>query len=395
MPNQNHNSRRSHGWMGIHRGHKARPVEWLAEKFIFLVSLSAILMVLLIFLFVAREALPVFFGQTNTALVQKPIPADEVDKHSPAELQVYLEITPDEFGKMSKTTLRTLMEVKVEAQDEIPENFRNDPDAHINTTEWKYLVKPHQWDNYTKPEYIWQPVGQIKKFNIIPLFVGTLKVTLIGLLFAVPLAVGAAIYVSQMARPRVREVVKPAIELLSGVPSVVVGVFALLVMATVLQTIFHYQTRLNAFVAGLALGFAVIPVIFSIAEDALTSVPRAYTQAALALGASRWQTAWQIVLPAALPGVFAAAVLGFGRAIGETMIVLMVCSASVMSWSVFDSARSITTTIAAEMAEAVNGGPHYRILFMLGALLFVATFVSNMVGDFVIHRFKNKLEGKR
>jgi phosphate transport system permease protein len=395
MPNQPHNSRRSHGWMGIHRGHKARPVEWLAEKFIFLVSLSAILMVLLIFLFVAREALPVFFGQTNTALVQKPIPADEVDKHSPAELQVYLEITPDEFGKMSKTTLRTLMEVKVEAQDEIPENFRNDPDAHINTTEWKYLVKPHQWDNYPKPEYIWQPVGQIKKFNIIPLFVGTLKVTLIGLLFAVPLAVGAAIYVSQMARPRIREVVKPAIELLSGVPSVVVGVFALLVMATVLQTIFHYQTRLNAFVAGLALGFAVIPVIFSIAEDALTSVPRAYTQAALALGASRWQTAWQIVLPAALPGVFAAAVLGFGRAIGETMIVLMVCSASVMSWSVFDSARSITTTIAAEMGEVVAGGPHYRILFMLGALLFAATFISNMLGDFVIHRFKQKLEGKR
>jgi len=381
--------------MGIHRGHKARPGEWLAEKFIFLVSLSAILMVLLIFLFVAREALPVFFGETNTALVQKPIPPAEMDKHSPAELQAYLELTPAEFAKMDKAILRSLMEVKVEAQNDIPEDFRNDPDAKINTTEWKYLLRPHQWNNYNKPEYIWQPVGQIKKFNIIPLFVGTLKVTLIGLLFAVPLAVGAAIYVSQLARPRAREIIKPAIELLSGIPSVVVGVFALLVMATVLQGLFHYQTRLNAFVAGLALGFAVIPVIFSIAEDALTSVPRAYTQGALALGASRWQTAWQIVLPAALPGVFAAAVLGFGRAIGETMIVLMVCSASVMSWSTFDSARSITTTIAAEMAEAVNGGPHYRILFMLGALLFAATFVSNMVGDFVIHRFKLKLEGKK
>ena len=381
--------------MGIHRGHKARPGEWIAEKFIFLVSLSAILMVLLIFLFVAREALPVFFGQTNTALVQKPIPPDEMDQHTAAELETYLEITPDQLAKLPKSTLRTMMDIKVEAQNDIPENFRNDPDAHINTTEWKYLVAPHRWNDYEKPEYIWQPVGEIKKFNIIPLVVGTIKVTLIGLLFAVPLAVGAAIYVSQLARPRVREFLKPAIELLSGIPSVVVGFFALLVMATALQSIFHYQTRLNAFVAGLALGFAVIPVIFSIAEDALTSVPRAYTQAALALGASRWQTAWQIVLPAALPGVFAAAVLGFGRAIGETMIVLMVCSASVMSWSVFDSARSITTTIAAEMAEAVSGGPHYRILFMLGALLFAATFVSNMIGDFVIHRFKNKLEGKR
>jgi phosphate transport system permease protein len=388
-------TRRSHGWMGIHRGHQARPVEWLAEKFIFLVSLSAILMVLLIFLFVAREALPVFFGQTDTALVQKPIPPEEMNQHSPAELQAYLELTPDQFAKMAPATLRSLMDIKIEAQDDIPEEFRNDPDARINTTEWKYLIEPHQWSNYAKPEYIWQPVGQIKKFNIIPLIVGTLKITLIGLLFAVPLAVGAAIYVSQLARPAVREILKPTIELLSGIPSVVIGFFTLLVMATVLQSVFHYQTRLNAFVAGIALGIAVIPVIFSIAEDALTSVPRAYTQAALALGASRWQTAWQIVLPAALPGVFAATVLGFGRAIGETMIVLMVCSASVMSWSIFDSARSITTTIAAEMAEAVSGGPHYRILFLLGALLFAATFVLNMLGDFVIHRFKIKLEGKR
>lgn len=381
--------------MGIHRGHKARPLEWLAEKFIFFVSLSAIAMVLLIFLFVAREALPVFFGKTNTALVQKPIPPDDVDKHTPAELQAYLELTPKQFAEMEKETIRMLMEVKVEAQNEIPENFRNDPDARINTTEAHYLVSSHKWTGYDQPEYIWQPVGQIKKFNIIPLFVGTLKTTLIGLIFAVPLAVGAAIYVSQLARPRVRETVKPVIEMLSGIPSVVTGVFALIVMASVLQNVFGYETRLNAFVAGIALGFAVIPVIFSIAEDALTSVPRAYTQGALALGASRWQTAWQIVLPAALPGVFAATVLGFGRAIGETMIVLMVCSASVMSWSIFDSARSITTTIAAEMAEAVNGGPHYRILFMLGALLFAATFILNMVGDFVIHRFKNKLEGKR
>jgi phosphate transport system permease protein len=381
--------------MGIHRGHQARPVEWLAEKFIFLISLSAILMVFLIFLFVAREALPLFFGGTNTALVQKPIPTADMDKLSPAQLQKYLELTPAQFATMDKETLKSLMDVKQEAQDEIPEEFRNDPDALVNTAEWRYLILPHQWNHYVKPEYIWQPVGQIQKYNIIPLLVGTLKTTLIGLLFAVPLSVGAAIYVSQMARPKIREVVKPTIELLSGVPSVVVGFFALLVMATVLQKIFGYQTRLNAFVAGIALGFAVIPVIFSIAEDALTSVPRSYTQAALALGASHWQTAWQIVLPAALPGVFAATVLGFGRAIGETMIVLMVCSASVMSWSIFDSARSITTTIAAEMAEAVSGGPHYRILFMLGALLFAATFASNMIAGAVIQRFKLKLEGKR
>jgi len=381
--------------MGIHRGHRARPLEWIAEKFIFAVSLSAILMIFLIFLFIGREALPIFFGEANSALVQEVIPAGEMDKVPPEKLSAYLGLTKKQFIAMDKESLRSLMEVKEEAQKEVPEDFRKDKDANINTTEWRYLLHPYQWTDYDKPVYIWQPVGQIPKYNIVPLFVGSLKTTLVGLLFSVPLAVAAAIYVSQMARPRIREVIKPAIELLSSIPSVVVGAFALLAMATVLQNLLGYQTRLNAFVAGIALGFAVIPIVFSISEDALTSVPASYTQAALALGSSRWQAAWQVVLPAALPGVFAATVLGFGRAIGETMIVLMVCSASVMSWSIFESARSITTTIAAEMGEVVNGGHHYRILFMLGSLLFAVTFLSNMTGDIIVHRFKRKLEGKR
>jgi len=388
-------SKRPAGWMGIHRGHRARPLEWVAEKFIFLVSLSAILMVFLIFLFIAREALPIFLGETNSALIQEVIPAMEMDKVPPDKLSAYLGLTKKEIVTMDKESLRALMEVKEEALKEVPEEFRRDKDAKINTTEWGYLLRPYQWTDYDKPVSIWQPVGQIPKYNIVPLFIGSLKTTLVGLLFAVPLAVAAAIYVSQMARPRLREIIKPAIELLSSIPSVVVGAFALLAMATVLQSLFGYQTRLNAFVAGIALGFAVIPIVFSISEDALTSVPASYTQAALALGSSKWQAAWQVVLPAALPGVFAATVLGFGRAMGETMIVLMVCSASVMSWNIFESARSITTTIAAEMGEVVNGGHHYRILFMLGSLLFTVTFLSNMTGDIIVHRFKRRLEGKR
>jgi phosphate transport system permease protein len=395
MPPHIETSRRPVGWMGIHRGHKARPVEWLAEKFIFLVSLSAILVVFLIFLFVAREATPIFFGQMDSALIQPVIPPEELEKLPHARLLEYLGLTPQQFKAMDREALQTLIEIKREEQDAIPPEFRKDKDARINTSEWRYMLRPYQWTGYDIPSYIWQPIGQIKKYNIIPLLIGSLKTTFVGLLFAVPLAVGAAIYVSQLARPRIREIIKPTIELLSGIPSVVVGFFALLVMATTLQSIFGYEVRLNAFVAGIALGFAVIPIVFSIAEDAMTSVPQSYTQAALALGASKWQTAWQIVVPAALPGVFAATVLGFGRAVGETMIVLMVCSASVMSWSIFESARSITTTIALEMAEAVNGGTHYRILFMLGALLFAATFVSNMIGDVIIHRLKHRLEGKR
>lgn len=291
--------------------------------------------------------------------------------------------------------VQTLVEIRQEAYNEIPASVKSDPDARANTTQWRYLLGPHQWSGYSRPEYIWQPIGNIHKYNIVPLIIGTLKTTLVGLFFAVPLALGAAIFVSQLASARFREIVKPGIELLSGIPSVVMGTFALLVMATFLQKVIGYEVRLNAFVAGVALGLAVIPLLFSIAEDALTSVPRSYTQAALALGASKWQAAYQIVLPAATPGVFAAVVLGFGRAIGETMIVLLVCSASVVSWNIFDSARSITATIAAEMAEAVSDGHHYRVLFLLGALLFAVTFVTNLAGELVIHQFKARLEGKK
>ena len=377
--------------MGLKRGHRARPIEWIVEKFIFMVSLSAIVMVFLIFLFVAREALPVALGQTNSSLVKKTIAPDQMEKLSRTELMEYLELTPKQFAQMDKETLKDLMLVKVEAAAEAP----NDKDAPLNTTTWSMLFKPHQWTGYDQPEYIWQPISQIHKYNLVPLIIGSLKTTLIALLFAVPLALAAAIYVSQLADPKTKEWLKPAIELLAGIPSVVLGFFALLVMASVMQGVFGYQSRLNAFVAGIALALAVIPVVFSIAEDALTSVPRSFTQAALALGSSKWQAAWKIVLPAAIPGVFAAVVLGFGRAIGETMVVLMASgNASIVSGSLFDSTRSMTATIAAELAETVFGGHHYRILFLIGALLFIVTFLSNMVADIVIHRLKAKLEGK-
>ena len=384
-------TKRSIGWMGLGRGHRAHPVEWLAEKLIFLVSLSAIVMVFLIFLFIAREALPVILGKTNSALTQKTIPVKDLDRLTPQQVQEYLALTPQQYASLDRETLQTLMELKIESSKQ-----SDDKDAALNTTSWRYLLRPHQWSHYSKPEYIWQPVSEIPKYNLVPLIVGSLKVTLVSLLFAVPLSLAAALYVSQLARPRLREWIKPAIELLAGIPSVVLGFFALIVMATVLQRLFGYESRLNALCAGLALGFSVIPVIFSIAEDALTSVPRSYVQAALALGASKWKAAWQVVLPAALPGVFAAVALGFGRAIGETMIVLMASgNASIVSASLLDSARTITATIAAELGEVVFGSPHYRILFLIGVLLFLVTFLTNLVADLVMHRLKFKLEGKR
>jgi phosphate transport system permease protein len=368
----------------------------LAEQAIFAVALSAILMVFLIFVFVIREALPILFGRTSSALVQKVVPAEEMDRMSPAELQAYLGLTDRQFREMDAETKRTLMEVRAEAQKEIPAELRRDQDAHVNTLNWRYLILPHPWAGYSQPVYVWQPISPIPKYNVVPLCLGSLKMSLVALLFSVPLALGAAIYVSQLASPKVKEWVKPAIEMLAAIPSVVLGFFALLVIASVLQRLFGYPSRLNAFVAGTTLGLAVIPVVFTIAEDSLSSVPRSYTAAALALGSSRWQAAWQIVLPAALPGVFAAVVLGFGRAVGETMIVLMASgNASIVSWSLFDSARTITATIAAEVLEAPHGGAHYRVLFLIGTLLFLVTLVSNSIGDWINARLKRQLEGRK
>lgn len=378
--------------MGLRRGHRARPLEWLAEKLLFLVSLSAILMVFLIFVFIGREAWPILSGKANSALTQTIIPPDQIDTLTPEKLQTYLELTPAQYKEMDRETLKILMELKAETGAK----HADDKDARVDTTSWRHLLGAYQWSGYSEPVYIWQPVSDVPKYNIVPLIIGSLKVTFVSLVFSVPLALGAAIYVSQLAGPRVREIAKPLIELLAGIPSVVLGFFALIVMASLLQDLFGYASRLNALSAGIALGFAVIPVVFSIAEDALTSVPRSYVQAALALGASKWKAAFQVVVPAALPGLFAAVALGFGRAIGETMIVLMASgNASIVSADLLESTRTITATIAAELGEVVFGSSHYRMLFLIGVLLFAVTFLTNFFADFVMHRLKGRLEGKR
>lgn len=352
------------------------------------VSLTAIVLLLLILVFVTREAMPLIVGATDNSQSGEVIPVEEMERLDEATLRKYLGLTPEQFRQMDTPTRRLLMEVKVEAA------LNNPPsrDAQLNTTAWRHLLLPHQWEGYSEPAFIWQPVSEAPKFNLIPLIIGSLKVTLVALFLGVPLAVGAALYVSQLAGHRARAWLKPAIELLAGVPSVVLGFFALMVMANLLQGLFGYASRLNAFLAGAALALAVIPLVFTLAEQALSSVPASQIHAALALGASRWRAAWQVALPAALPGVFAAVALGFSRALGETMIVLMASgNASILSWSLFDSTRAVTATIAAEMAETVFGGAHYRVLFLLGLGLLVVTFIFNLLANRVMTRLHARL----
>jgi phosphate transport system permease protein len=247
-----------------------------------------------------------------------------------------------------------------------------------------------------RPEggFSWQPGPPVPKYSLLPLLIGTLKVTLVALLIALPIAIGAAIFSSEFAPQSLREVLKPAIELLAGIPSVVIGFFALMVLATWLQDTFRITFRLNAVTAGIGLALAVIPIVYTVAEDALSAVPQAFRDGSSALGANRWQTAWRVVLPAATPGVFAACVLGAGRAIGETMIVLMSSgNAATTSLDPTQSFRSFSATIAAELGEAPHGSPHYHVLFFIGAFLFVVTFFLNLAGHWYVGRLRKKLGG--
>jgi phosphate transport system permease protein len=329
------------------------------------------------------------------------------------------------------------------------------------------------YEGYDKPEYAWQSSSASDdyepKMSLVPLVFGTIKATLFAMLFAVPLALLAALYTSQFMSPKLKGRIKPVVEIMAAIPSVVIGFMAGLWLAPLIDksvlTVFlsivivpimllfviffwkrirtasllqkvtrghefiamipivvlgiylafllsglaetslfagdfkqwlfstlgvRYDQR-NSIIIAIALGFAVIPIIFTIAEDAISNVPRNLTAASLALGASRWQTAWRVVLPSALPGVFSAVMIGFGRAIGETMIVLMATgNTPIMSWSLFNGLRSLSANIAVEIPEAPLNSSLYRVLFLSAVLLFIFTFIINTVAEAMQQRFRKK-----
>ncbi|KFC60616.1 phosphate ABC transporter permease [Flavobacterium gilvum] len=250
------------------------------------------------------------------------------------------------------------------------------------------------WNTFVSTE--WVPVSDNPRYGLIGLLIGTLKVTIIAMLIAGPLAVLAALYTSCFASKKNKEIIKPIIEMLAAFPSVVIGFFALMVLASFFQNVFGYDSRLNAFIGGIAMALAAIPIIYTISEDALASVPKTYTEASLALGASKWQTAFFVVLPAATPGIFAALLLGIGRIFGETMIALMATgNAALLSANPFESVRTFAATIGSEMAETVFGETHYSVLFFIGSLLFVFSFALNAIAEFYVKgKLLKKFQGK-
>ncbi|MBN2118424.1 MAG: phosphate ABC transporter permease subunit PstC [Anaerolineales bacterium] len=240
----------------------------------------------------------------------------------------------------------------------------------------------------------WYPIEEY--YGILPLITGSLIVTLGATLVAVPLGIGTAVYISEIAPRWMREILKPLVELLGGLPSVVLGFLGILLLSPFLRVFLDLPTGLTALTGSLLLGGIAVPTVVSVAEDALDAVPRAYREGAWALGATRWQTIWRVTFPAARSGVLTAIMLGIGRAIGETMTVMMVTgNAPVLALklgSLFSPVRTMTATIAAEMGEVASGSTHYHVLFFIGMVLFLISMGVNIAASSVVFRAKKRAE---
>jgi phosphate transport system permease protein len=235
----------------------------------------------------------------------------------------------------------------------------------------------------------WYPTSDPPDFGILPLIVASLAVTGFSGLISIPLGVMTAVYLSEVASFRVGEIVKPIVELLAALPSVVIGFFGMVLVAPFLQSVFDIPTGLNLFNASLMLAFMSIPTICSISEDAIHSVPTALREASLALGATQLETIIKVVIPASISGISTAVILGMSRAIGETMVVLMVAGgAALVPISIFDPVRPMPASIASEMAEAPFRGDHYYALFATGIVLFLFTLAFNLIADYIAHKYR-------
>lgn len=240
----------------------------------------------------------------------------------------------------------------------------------------------------------WYPIEE--HFGIVPLITGSLIVTLGAMIVAVPFGIGTAVFMSEIAPRWLRGVLKPLVEILGGLPSVLLGFLGILILAPYLRTALNLPTGLTALAGSILLGGIAIPTIVSISEDALDAVPQSYREGALALGATRWQTIWRVTLPAARSGVLTAVMLGLGRAIGETMTVMMVTGnapvVAVALTSLFKPVRTMTATIAAEMGEVAKGSTHYHVLFFIGIVLFVISFIVNVIASSMVFQSKKRSE---
>ncbi len=294
-------------------------------------------------------------------------------------------------------------------EEQIGENFENLPTCLSKVvdsipgiiafvgktyTDKNFAGKELKVDKLTVRDFLfgqlWFPTAHpVAVFGALPLLLGTFWVSIFAILFALPLGLATAIYIAEVANPVVRNILKPVIELLAGIPSVVYGFFGLVVVVPFIQSVFNLPVGETAFAGSIILGIMALPTIITISEDAIRTTPRSMKEASLALGANHWQTIFRVILPYSSSGITAGAILGIGRAIGETMAVLMVTgNAAVMPHTLLEPVRTIPATIAAELGEAPQGGLHYESLFILGCVLFLITMLVNLAVEFISRRNK-------
>jgi phosphate transport system permease protein len=377
----------------------------LMEGVLMLSSSLSALIVLLIILFLFSEGVSLFntspLENENVIVVNKNNP---VEKLTARQLKDIFDQNTTHWnsvgGKNDSIILLTINDItSYFSEEEIGADFEFLPaklDSLVAITPEilavypkRYLASPLQGktvdiDKNNIPDFIlgklWFPTAEpAVQLGVLPLIMGTLMVSFFAILFALPIGLATAIYMAEIADERLRKILKPVIELLSGIPSVVYGFFGLIVIVPMIHDFFNLPVGETALAGSIVLAIMALPTIITVSEDAIRNTPRSMKEASLALGANHWQTISRVIIPYSISGISAAAILGIGRAIGETMAVLMVTgNAAVMPHSLLQPVRTIPATIAAELGEAPSGGVHYKALFALGCILFLMTMLINM-----------------
>ncbi|GAB4403149.1 MAG: phosphate ABC transporter permease subunit PstC [Microscillaceae bacterium] len=395
---------------------RTRIGEKLIEGFIYLSGTTTTLVVLLIVLFLFKEGLGLFAttpleeGYVLAIHPQNPLKTlDEasIKKVFNKEVSDWAALGWKEGGKI-KPFLPSNIEKTFEAQalGQDFENLKPLMTAYFEANPALLVAMPGRYvdekfpklklDNISLGDFLggedWFPTSQpIHSFGILPIILGTVWICVGALLLAIPMGVIAAIYLAEIARPAIRSLIMPFIELLAGIPSVIYGFFGLVVIVPIIQQTFNLAVGETALAGSILLGIIALPTIITIGIDAIQSVPRELKEASLALGANHWQTIYKVVLPYAISGIVSAAILGVGRTVGETMAVLMVTgNAAQIPNSFLMPVRAITATVAAELGEAPQGGIHYKALFMLACILFVFTFFMNLLAEWVVSKRERK-----
>jgi len=390
-------------------------IEKIVEGILLLSGTVTTLTVLLIIIFLFREGLSLFtmspVENHNVIVINKDNP---VEKLTPVQVKDIFDekITSwnEVGGKKDSIILFTVNDItKYYSEEEIGSNFEFLPEkldrlvdsipGMLAVFNEKYLLPDFHGKQVkiAKNNLIdfvsgrqWFPTAEpVVQLGVLPLIMGTFWVSIFAILIALPVGLATAIYMAEVANEKVRRIIKPVIELLAGIPSVVYGFFGLIVIVPEIQKLFNLPVGETALAGSIVLGIMALPTIITVSEDAIRNTPRAMKEASLALGANRWQTIHRVILPYSMSGISAAAILGIGRAIGETMAVLMVTgNAAVMPHSLLQPVRTIPATIAAELGEAPQGGIHFKALFALGCILFLMTLLINLWVEYISSRRK-------